>query len=87
MRSTMLTLSLLACLGLAPQTLPAQTPPAVAMSAVAAADPSIQLQELVRQFRSNDLAALVRGSLPPTPSARSSRRACRSSSRRTPSTS
>lgn len=65
MRSTMLTLSLLACLGLAPQTLPAQTPPAVAMSAVAAADPSIQLQELVRQFRSNDLAALVRGSLPP----------------------
>ena len=65
MRSTMLTLSLLACLGLAPQTLPAQTPPAVTMSAVAAADPSVQLQELVRQFRSNDLAAIVRGSLPP----------------------
>lgn len=66
MRSTMLTLSLLAFLGLAPQTLPAQTPATVAMSAVAAADPSIQLQELVRQFRSNDLAALVRGSLPPS---------------------
>lgn len=65
MRSTMLTLSLLACLGLAPQTLPAQPPTAVSMSAVAAADPSIQLQELVRQFRSNDLAAIVRGSLPP----------------------
>lgn len=65
MRSTMLTLSLLACLGLTPQTLPAQPPTAVSMSAVAAADPSIQLQELVRQFRSNDLAAIVRGSLPP----------------------
>jgi len=65
MRSTMLTLSLLACLGLAPQTLPAQTPTTVAMSAVAAADPSVQLQDLVRQFRSNDLAAIVRGSLPP----------------------
>lgn len=65
MRSTMLTLSLLACLGLAPQTLPAQTPATVAMTSVAAADPSIQLQELVRQFRSNDLAAMVRGSLPP----------------------
>lgn len=65
MRSTMLTLSLLACLGLAPQTLPAQTPTMVAMSAVAAADPSVQLQDLVRQFRSNDLAAIVRGSLPP----------------------
>ncbi len=66
MRSTMLTLSLLACLGLAPQTLPAQTPTTVAMSAVAAADPSVQLQDLVRQFRSNDLAAIVRGSLPPS---------------------
>jgi hypothetical protein len=65
MRSTMLTLSLLACLGLAPQTLPAQTPTTVAMSATAAADPSVQLQDLVRQFRSNDLAAIVRGSLPP----------------------
>lgn len=65
MRSTMLTLSLLACLGLAPQTLPAQTPTMVAISAVAAADPSVQLQDLVRQFRSNDLAAIVRGSLPP----------------------
>lgn len=65
MRSTMLTLSLLACLGLAPQTLPAQTPTTVTMSAVAAADPSVQLQDLVRQFRSNDLAAIVRGSLPP----------------------
>jgi hypothetical protein len=61
----MLTLSLLACLGLAPQTLPAQTPTTVAMSATAAADPSVQLQDLVRQFRSNDLAAIVRGSLPP----------------------
>ena len=65
MRSTMLTLSLLACLGLAPQTLPAQTPTTVAMSATVAADPSVQLQDLVRQFRSNDLAAIVRGSLPP----------------------
>lgn len=65
MRSTMLTLSLLACLGLAPQTLPAQTPTTVTMSAVAAADPSVQLQDLVRQFRSNDLAAILRGSLPP----------------------
>lgn len=65
MRSTMLTLSLLACLGLAPQTLPAQTSTPLAMSSVAAADPSLQLQELVRQFRSNDLAGLVRGSLPP----------------------
>lgn len=65
MRSTMLTLSLLACLGLAPQTLPAQTSTTLAMSSVVAADPSQQLQELVRQFRSNDLAGLVRGSLPP----------------------
>lgn len=65
MRSTMLTLSLLACLGLAPQTLPAQTPATVAITAVAAADPSVQLQDLVRQFRSNDLTAIVRGSLPP----------------------
>lgn len=65
MRSTMLTLSLLACLGLTPQTLPAQPPTAVSMSAVAAADPSVQMQELVRQFRSNDLTAIVRGSLPP----------------------
>ncbi|SDD59810.1 hypothetical protein [Aquimonas voraii] len=65
MRSTMLTLSLLACLGLAPQTLPAQPPMAVATAAVAAADPSLQLQELVRHFRSNDLVGLVRGSVPP----------------------
>ncbi len=67
MRSTMLTLSLLACLGLAPQTLPAQTPSASAFAtaSVATVDPAVQLQELVRQFRSNDLAALVRGSLPP----------------------
>jgi hypothetical protein len=64
MRSTMLTLSLLACLGLAPHSLPAQTP-AVAYASAAAADPAQQLQELVRQFRSNDLAALVRGSVPP----------------------
>lgn len=65
MRSTMLTLSLLACLGLAPQTLPAQTAPAVAIGTVAAADPSLQLQETIRLFRSNDLAGLVRTSLPP----------------------